>query len=84
MLSSDVLMKQPIVIDQGSSVTKAGFAGSERPKFASVPSLIGLPTFVLNLHTLLEWFFVPIMAYPSTSKSFQAVLWRIQLSLAAF
>ncbi|KAI3661350.1 hypothetical protein MP638_007145 [Amoeboaphelidium occidentale] len=39
---SDVLTNQPVVIDNGSGLVKAGFAGTEEP-ICSFPSLVGRP-----------------------------------------
>ncbi|KAG5457955.1 MAG: actin-domain-containing protein [Olpidium bornovanus] len=39
---SDVLLNQPVVIDNGSGVIKAGFAGGEQPK-CFFPSCVGRP-----------------------------------------
>ncbi|CAG8495467.1 4522_t:CDS:2 [Acaulospora morrowiae] len=41
----DVLMNQPVVIDNGSGVIKAGFAGEEIPK-CFIPSYVGRPKHV--------------------------------------
>ncbi|KAL1915448.1 uncharacterized protein VTP21DRAFT_6572 [Calcarisporiella thermophila] len=41
----DVLLNQPIVIDNGSGVIKAGFAGDEQPK-CFFPSFVGRPKHV--------------------------------------
>ncbi|KAI8831264.1 actin-like protein [Chytridium lagenaria] len=38
----DVLVNQPVVIDNGSGVIKAGFAGDEQPK-CYIPSFVGRP-----------------------------------------
>lgn len=41
-ISSEVLTNQPICIDNGSGIIKAGFAGEERPKCA-IHSFVGRP-----------------------------------------
>ncbi|KAJ2074406.1 centractin- actin- protein of the dynactin complex, partial [Coemansia sp. S142-1] len=38
----DVLTNQPVVIDNGSGVIKAGFAGDDQPK-SFFPSYVGRP-----------------------------------------
>ncbi|CAG8439716.1 523_t:CDS:2, partial [Funneliformis mosseae] len=41
----DVLTNQPVVIDNGSGVIKAGFAGDDQPK-CFFPSYVGRPKHV--------------------------------------
>jgi len=59
MLANDLITKQPIVIDQGSSIFKGGFAGADRPKFSSHIFVLFLRLFIfiiqVSVPILLWW-----------------------------
>jgi len=42
MMETEVIANQPVVIDNGSGIIKAGFAGEEYPKVI-FPSYVGRP-----------------------------------------
>eukprot|EP00057_Strongylocentrotus_purpuratus_P024404 XP_011678878.1 PREDICTED: alpha-centractin-like [Strongylocentrotus purpuratus] len=52
-MSYDVIANQPVVIDNGSGVIKAGFAGDQIPKY-HFPNFVGRPKHVRVMAGALE------------------------------
>ncbi|XP_042300108.1 beta-centractin-like, partial [Sceloporus undulatus] len=53
MESYDIIANQPVVIDNGSGVVKAGFAGDQIPKYC-FPNYVGRPKHVRVMAGALE------------------------------
>jgi actin-related protein len=60
-VGSSLLLNQPVVIDNGTSTLKAGFAGSSKPKvFLLLLQIFAMKAFLLQSNGILALVLVPV------------------------